>query len=110
MLIILYIISHISVKLNTKRIEPERIDKIIRENLLEKNKINSIIEKHINNVNLDNLYCSKFIENLHIISITVLLFSFANSWAIKQSWIYSFFKLSDKEEKIRVLCLSPLSI
>ncbi len=52
----------ISVKLNTKRIEPERIDKIIRENLLEKNKINSIIEKHINNVNLDNLYCSKFID------------------------------------------------
>lgn len=52
----------ISVKLNMKRVEPEKIDKIIRENLIERKKIDSIIEKYRSNVKLNELYCSKFID------------------------------------------------
>lgn len=52
----------VTVKLNAKRIEPKQLDKIIRENLIERNKVDAILNKYQNFVNLHNLYCVKHID------------------------------------------------
>lgn len=52
----------ITTKLSAKRIEPKQLDKIIRENLIERNKVDSILNKYQNSVNLQNLYCAKNVD------------------------------------------------
>ena len=52
----------VTVKLNAKRIELKQLDKIIRENLVERNKIDAILAKHQQNVDLNNLYCKKYVD------------------------------------------------
>lgn len=52
----------ITVKLSAKRIELKQLDKIIRENLIERNKVDTIIAKHQDAVNLHQLYCAKHVD------------------------------------------------
>ncbi len=52
----------VTVKLSTKRVEPKQLDKIIRENLIERNKVDSILNKYQDSVNLRNLYCAKYVD------------------------------------------------
>ena len=52
----------VSVKLNSKKIELQQVDKIIRENIQGKKKISSIVDRHIDNVRLSDLYCSKYVD------------------------------------------------
>jgi RNA-splicing ligase RtcB len=49
-------------KLKDKRIEFEKLDKIIREQVIERKKVDSIIDKYSNTVNLENLKCAKKID------------------------------------------------
>ena len=45
----------VSVKLNSKKIELQQVDKIIRENIQGKKKISSIVDRHIDNVSIRKL-------------------------------------------------------
>lgn len=52
----------VSVKLSAKRVELKQLDKIVRENLIERNKVDSIITKYQNTVDLRRLHCAKFVD------------------------------------------------
>lgn len=50
------------VRFKDKNIELSKIDKIIREQLLERKKIDSILSKYQEKVNLNHLYCKKYVD------------------------------------------------
>ncbi len=52
----------ISCKLNVKKIEFQKLDAVIRENLIARKRISSIVDKNANTVNLKTLNCSKFVS------------------------------------------------
>ena len=49
-------------KLDTKKIEFEKLDRVIREQLTERNKIESILSKSQDKIDLNNLYCKKYVD------------------------------------------------
>ena len=52
----------VTVKLSAKRIELKQLDKIVRENLIERDKVDTILNKYQNSVNLKSLYCAKHVD------------------------------------------------
>lgn len=49
-------------KLKDKKIEFQKLDKIIREQIIERKKINQIINKYSNKIDIKNLRCAKHID------------------------------------------------
>ena len=49
-------------KLDTKKIEFEKLDRVIREQLTERNKIEAILSKSQDKIDLNNLYCKKYVD------------------------------------------------
>lgn len=52
----------ITCKLKNKNIEVKQIDKIVREQIIERKKIDNIIDKYSNMINLKDLICSKYVD------------------------------------------------
>ena len=52
----------VTVRLSAKRIELKQLDKIVKENLIERNKIDSIVAKYQQSVDLNQLFCRKHVD------------------------------------------------
>ena len=51
-----------TIKLDTKRMEFDKLDKVIREQLIERNKIDNILSKNQDKVDLSKLHCAKYVD------------------------------------------------
>ena len=51
-----------TMKLKNKNIELSKVDKIIKEQLIERKKIDNILEKYQSQINLNELYCKKYVD------------------------------------------------
>lgn len=49
-------------KFNSKRLELDKVDKVIKEQVLAHKKVTSILDKYNSKINLKDLYCSKYLD------------------------------------------------